>query len=199
MCLSRPRARPPRASDIDSIGAWIETAASIAGLEAQPSETTYAEFDRALHRLGPALLHVPTENGPAFLAILRDGRVLTPALEKIRVDPALVRSALCADAEAPVLAEIEEMLGRAGIPEARESRARDAILRERLSAKRIRGIWMLRLPPGASFWAQLRHARISRDASPRSRALTPFNISFGFSPGSWLAHTFCAARPIAPG
>jgi len=155
-------ATPPRDADISTLGRWLESAALSVGFEAQPSETTYAEFDRALLRMGPALLHVPTENGPAFLAILRDGRVLTPALDKVRIDPALVRSALCAEAEAPVLAEIEEMLSRAGIPDAQKARARDAILRERLSAKRIRGIWMLRLPPGASFGAQLGQSHIPR-------------------------------------
>ncbi len=62
----------------------------------------------------------------------------------------------------PHPARDRQTLHRAQIPPAKQTRARDAILRERLSAKRIRGIWLLRLPPGANFWHQLRHARIPR-------------------------------------
>ena len=88
------------------------------------------------------------------------GSILTSLGLKLHPDPAAIRSAICADAEAPILREIQEMLDRAQIPPAKQARARDAILRERLSSKRIRGIWLLRLPPGANFWEQLRHARI---------------------------------------
>ena len=152
--------QPPRASDIDSIGPWIETAASIARWETQPTETTYSEFEHDLQHMGPALLHVPTDAGPAFLAILADSTLLTPDLKKVRVDPAAIRTALCASFEAPLLREIQETLDRAKIPEPKQARARDAILRDRLSSHRIRGIWLLRLPPGADFWEQLRQARI---------------------------------------
>jgi len=51
-------------------------------------------------------------------------------------------------------------LERAQISSSRQARAQAGMLRERLGAQRIRGIWLLRLPPGTSFWAQLRHARV---------------------------------------
>ncbi len=138
--------------------AWIESAAQTLGLEAQPAETTYAEFELQLSHMGPALIAI----GPAFLVLLPDSTLLTPALTKVRIDPAVIRSALCATFEAPLLREIQETLDRAQIPPAKQTRARNAILRERLSSKRIRGIWLLRLPPGANFWKQLRHAHIPR-------------------------------------
>ncbi|HEX5228917.1 MAG TPA: hypothetical protein VFW44_14460, partial [Bryobacteraceae bacterium] len=153
--------QPPKAQNIDALGGWLESAALTIGVEAQPAETTYAEFERDFERLGPAILHVPTESGPAFLAILPGGAVLTPG-RKLRADPTAIRSAIWADAEEPILREIQEMLDRAQISAAKQSRAREAIMRERLGAKRIRGIWLLRLPPGANFWKQLRHARIPR-------------------------------------
>jgi ATP-binding cassette, subfamily B, bacterial len=152
----------PTPQGVDALAHWLESAALTIGFEAQPAETTYADFERDLPHMGPALLHVPTESGPAFLAILRGSIILTPDLRKVRADPALIRSALCAGFEAPVLSEIQETLARAEIPESKQSRARDAILKERLSSKRIRGIWLLRLPPGADFREQLRHARIPR-------------------------------------
>lgn len=153
--------QPPRVQDIDTLGRWLESAALSIGFETQPAETTYAEFERDFTRLGPAILHVPTANGPEFLAILPGGAVLAPG-GKLRADPAAIRSSICADAEEPILREIQEMLDRAQIPADKQARARAAILRERLGSKRIRGIWLLRLPPGANFWAQLRHARIPR-------------------------------------
>ncbi|MGA2880053.1 MAG: ABC transporter ATP-binding protein [Bryobacteraceae bacterium] len=147
---------------MDGLAHWLESAALTMGFEAQPAETPYSDFERHLSVLGPALLHVPTDAGPAFLAILPNSILLTPALTKVRVDPAVIRAALCASMEAPVLAEIQRMLDRAQIPPSKQARAREAILRERLSSRRIRGIWLLRLPPGANFREQLRHARVLR-------------------------------------
>jgi ATP-binding cassette subfamily B protein len=141
---------------------WIESAAQTLGFEAQPAETPYSDFERHLSVMGPALLHVPTGAGPAFLAVLPNSTLLTPDLQKVRADPAAIRAMLCGSFEAPALLEIQQLLDRAQIPPAKQSRARDAILRERLNSKRIRGIWLLRLPPGASFREQLRHAHVPR-------------------------------------
>jgi len=152
----------PILEGVDALAQWLESAALTIGFEAQPAETTYAEFDRHLRRLGPALVHVATENGPAFLAVLRGSKLLTPGLQEIRIEASIVRSALCADLEAPILREIKETLDRAHIPPGKQARVREGILRERLSSHRIRGIWLLRLPPGASFRGQLRDAHIPR-------------------------------------
>jgi ATP-binding cassette subfamily B protein len=153
---------PPSKTDLDSLSHWIESAALSMGFEAQPAETPYSDFERQLPRMGPAMIHVAAPDGPAFLAILPDGRLLTTDLQQVHVSPAAIRSALCSTLEAPVAREVQETLDRAKIPQSKQARARDAILRERLSSKRIRGIWLLRLPPGANFWEQLRHARIPR-------------------------------------
>jgi ATP-binding cassette subfamily B protein len=67
---------------------------------------------------------------------------------------------LCASFEEPAIREIQESLNRAQVPQSKQARALDAILRERFRNKRIRGIWLLRLPPGADFRAQLSRAGI---------------------------------------
>jgi ATP-binding cassette subfamily B protein len=157
-----PVAHPLLGADLDFLSHWIESTALSMGFEAQPAETPYSDFERQLHRMGPALIHIPTDSGPTFLALLPDGLLLTTDRKKVRVSPAAIRSALCSSMEAPVLREIQETLDRAKIPPSKQARARDAILRERLSSKRIRGIWLLRLPPSANFWEQLRHAHIPR-------------------------------------
>ncbi len=148
---------PPPNADLDSLGRWLESAALAMGFEAQPAESTYATFARDLARMGPALIYVAPANG--FLAIARDGSLLTPSGRQ-RLDAGAVRSALCAEFEVPVLQEIRKTLEQAQIPPARRARAEAGILRERLGMRRIRGIWLLRLPPGASFWVQLRQARV---------------------------------------
>ena len=157
-----PRLANPQSPIPNDLSHWLDSAALTMGFEAQPAETPYIEFEHHLRHIGPALIHVPTDGGPAFLAILPGGRVLTTDLTKVGADPAVIRTALCASFESPVLDEIQETLDLAGIPPSNQSRARDAMLRERLSTKRIRGIWMLRLPPSANFRQQLRHAHIPR-------------------------------------
>jgi len=141
---------------------WIESAAQTLGFEAQPAETPYSDFERHLSAMGPALLQVPTGAGPAFLAILPNSTLLTPDLQKVHAAPPALRAMLCGSFQAPAMLEIQQLLDRAQIPPAKQARARDAILGERLSSKRIRGIWLFRLPPGASFREQLRHAQVPR-------------------------------------
>lgn len=153
---------PPPEADLDSLARWIESAALTMGFEAQPAETTYADLERHLRQMGPALLQISGEEGAAFLAVLAGTKLLTRDLEKVRFDPAVIRAAVCASIEAPALGEIETTLQRANIAASKQARARHAILRERLGSKRIRGIWLLRLPPGANFREQLREAHIPR-------------------------------------
>ena len=157
-----PILNPQSPADLDSLAHWLESAALTLGFEAQPAETPYADFERHLPTHGPRAHPHPTESARHFSRFFPAQRCSRPISTKVRVDPAVIRSALCADIEAPILREIQETLDRAQIPPAKQARARDAILRERLSAKRIRGIWLLRLPPGANFRQQLRHAHIPR-------------------------------------
>jgi ATP-binding cassette subfamily B protein len=128
------------------------------GLEALAIEMSYAYFQRQLPTMGPALLKVPGEDG--FLAILAKSTLLSPDRRKVPMDSAAIRSALCSEMEMPVLKQIHEILQRAEVPASKQAGARDVILRERLSATPIRGIWLLRLPPAANFWLQLRQARV---------------------------------------
>jgi len=140
---------------------WLESAARSLNLEAQPVEIPYPDFERHLAKLAPAIFCIPCHEGDRFLILVRGLFAITPARERVRISPQAVRSVLCAEMEAPVLKEIQDMLHRAGIPADKQGRACSAILRERFSTRRIRGIWILRLPPSANFWRQLRQARVS--------------------------------------
>ncbi len=152
-------------ADAEALGRWIEAAADCLGLEAEPLEAPYGEAEQLVRNAGPALLRLPGKDEPRFLALLDGQRmvsVLGPDLTVHRLQPEVVRTALCQALEAPVAAEVDRLLNEAGVPERRWSRAREAILRELLSSERLAGSWLLRLPPGAPFWQQLHQARLSR-------------------------------------
>lgn len=148
--------------DDQALCEWLEAAARWLDLEAQPIETPYRDFERQVARMGPALLRI----GPGFLVICRASlrratvTVLAPDLKKYKIATAAIRSALCAEMEAPIAQQVQKLLDQAGVPAAQQAKARDAILRERFSVKPMRGIWLLRLPPSANFRLQLRQARV---------------------------------------
>src|SRR5438034_1357777 len=62
--------------------------------------------------------------------------------------------------EAPLRAEVEQLLQDLGVTKRRHAWAQLTMLGEQLSAQRLRGCWLLRLPADASFWRQMRQARL---------------------------------------
>ena len=165
----------PRPSDDAASGAgglstedldpWIERVADRLGLEVESAEASYGEVADLARSCGPALLRIPDPDGTGgearLLVILdhRRGRVrlLGPDLTIYRVTVAAVVDALCREIEAKVAPRVEKFLGRLDIAPRRLGRARAALLGERLRQVRIRGCWLLRLPPGSNFWRQLKH------------------------------------------
>ena len=150
----------------EALTRWIEAAAGCLGLEAEPVDAPYAEVEQLVRRAGPALLRWPGPGEPRFLALLGGRRravsILGPDRVVHRLQSEVLRTALCQTIELPLVAEVTRLLDEAGVPKRRQARARAAILRERLSPVRLDGCWLLRLPPGASLWGQVRHARLPR-------------------------------------
>jgi ATP-binding cassette subfamily B protein len=127
-------------------------------IETQPVETPYPDLESQLPKMAPAIIAV----GSGFLIIVHKLTLLTPTGKKIRIPASTIRAALCSEIETPAIAQIDALLMRAKIPAEKLAQTRAAILREQLSSKLIRGIWLLRLPPSANFWQQLRQARVPR-------------------------------------
>jgi hypothetical protein len=71
-----------------------------------------------------------------------------------------VCTALRRDLEAPLAAEVDWLLFEAGVPKRRQARAPTAIMRARLGSRFTCACWLLRLPPGASFWQQARQVHL---------------------------------------
>ena len=124
----------------------------------------YAEVEVLVRSAGPALLRLPTTEKPGWLVLLGSQRrrvtLLGPDLRVRRVAVEMVRTAVCQAIEAPLLAEVDQVLAGVGIAGRRHARARRTMLRERLSAERLGRCWLLRLPAGASFGRQLRQAHV---------------------------------------
>jgi ATP-binding cassette subfamily B protein len=145
------------------IGQWIETTARQFELEAEPVGTSYANLLEFVHGAGPAILRLPGTTvleEIRFVVLLkaRRNRVLAlgPDLREHRIDATALVDALRGDIEAPIAAETDQLLTDAGIPRRRRKHARRAILAQRLSDVIVPNCWMLRLPPSASFAAQMR-------------------------------------------
>jgi len=148
----------------DSLGSWIESAASWLGIEAEPTEVSYAEVGRLVRGVAPAILRISVDGEARFIALVRSGRhvsVVTPDHRAVMLEGETVRSALCREWEAPLEGELAKVL--AHVPLDRHEIVRAAILRERLGSVRIGGCWLLRMPAGSSFARQVRQAGLVRN------------------------------------
>jgi len=137
---------------------WVEAAASWLGLEAEPFEVDHGEVEGMLLRAAPAIVRLSAEGRFLLLVGRRGGAitVVTPELKVVRVRARMVRDALCHAMEAPVAAQLGTWLGGV-VPDPRHRRrVLDQSVRELLQKERVTGCYMIRIPPGASFWAQMR-------------------------------------------
>jgi ATP-binding cassette subfamily B protein len=191
---------PPEGLAGERLGAWIEAAAGPLGLEAEPVEARYPEADRLVIAAGPALLRIPGGDGPQFLALLGGRRrvaALTPDLRIAHLAPGAVRAALCREAEAPVIGQIERVLDRVGVRGRRRRRARAVMLRERLASESIGGCWLLRPAGWTGLGPQAREARL---APPLVQLLAGQALEAGLWVVSWwLLGWMALAGRIEPG
>lgn len=150
----------------NALSGWVESTAGLLGLEAEPVETTHREIESFLEGAGPALVPIPDNGERRYLALIggkgRNLLILAPELSTHRLRRKIVCDAIAAELEAPLEQTVENLLAKAGVSPRRLSRARAAVLGERLSEARVSGGWLLRLGPGSSFWKQLRFARLPR-------------------------------------
>lgn len=154
----------PVGGDSQALPEWIDAAAQRLGLEAELVDASYETIDQMLRSAGPALVQIQANGEAKFFAVLRGNRksvwLLSPNLKVTSVGRKEIRTALLESVEAPLQQQIHSLLADAGIARRRQARAREALLRECLRSRPIVNCWMLRLPPGASFWRQLRQAGI---------------------------------------
>ncbi len=148
-----------------SLGPWIERVAEWLGIEAEAVGASFMATAALVRGAGPAIVLLRVRSETRLLVLVRGTKksvfVLDPELQ-IRSFPVLaIRDALCRPLEAPLLESVDALLERAGVPLRRRSRARAALLAERLVRERIE-CWVMRLAPGAPFGQQLQDARVPR-------------------------------------
>ena len=152
------------AAEADDLPRWVEWAGARLGIEAEPVETTVAEFAAFAAGAGPALIHFAADEGPSFVLLLSSSggtlHLLGPDLKMHRCPAELLRVAMCWRYEAPLRVEMDRLLALADLPQRQHARVRTALLHERLAGQPLAACWLLRLAPTAGFWCQLAHARL---------------------------------------
>src|SRR5262245_30267869 len=98
----------------EALQRWLEAVAAWFGVAAEPVEVLYAEVESLVRGAGPALLRLPGREKPGFLALLgyqrRQVRLLGPDLVMHRVSVEALCTACCHGVEAPLVAEVEQVL-----------------------------------------------------------------------------------------
>ena len=153
-------------ADDNIIDQWMAIATQKIGIEAEAVEFSYSELEQKLQKINPALIRLPGEDAPHFLAVLKGNKngikVITPDYTVRRIHPTQLRNVLAYDLEAPLVEPIQTLLTDAGVPSVRQAGTKTAILGEQLGSVPIGGFWLLRLSPGDDFLKQIRHANLPR-------------------------------------
>jgi ATP-binding cassette subfamily B protein len=158
-----PLGDEPKQHEIDR---WLDWAGPQLGIEVEPLEAAGAELMALLRGAGPALLRYPHAGQLHVLLLLkadtRCARLIGPDRKIRKCSLDALRSALTADVEGPLLADVETLLRQARLRKRARLRVKSALMQERIAARRFDGCWMLRLPPTSRFRAQLSRARLPR-------------------------------------
>ena len=138
---------------------WFDWAAEHLGIEATLVQTPVAEMPDFLRAGGPAIFpsSLYETRGVFLLVGWKRGRpqMLAPDLRIRPCDPEHLRRLMSWTREGPLMPQVTRLVRAIGIDPARESRIRDAVLREQLALHQVERIWVLRLSLSASFWRQL--------------------------------------------
>src|SRR5688572_8681132 len=148
---------------------WLDYVGASFGIEVEPVLASGAETEEMLRAAGPALLRYREteqreEIEPSILLLLRanahSAHLLSPDLQVVKIQLETVRACLCADAERPVIADVEALLNQTDITGRQRTKIKRRLIQERMAGQRIAGCWLLRTPPSASFSKQLAQAQL---------------------------------------
>jgi ATP-binding cassette subfamily B protein len=156
----------PATLDREGMVRWIDTAAHTLGLEAEALHLTYGHVDEVVTAAGPALLYVGDAADPRVIALVGrkgdDAAVIALDHATIRVPRRAIEGALMRDVYADNGARVDDLLDRAKVSGRRRERAREVLIREPVAQVSFEAGWLIRMPPSAPFFGQVRHARLAR-------------------------------------
>ncbi len=128
------------------------------GLELEAVETNWNSVRGMVQGSAPSILTVDTSSEPYYLLLVGRGRRAVDVIDldgrRRSVAVSTICKALFAREAVPIVAETERLVDEIRVNERRRRRLIDAIVHERLRARRIRRCWLIRIPPGTSFWVQ---------------------------------------------
>ncbi len=134
---------------MERAAAWFEIEAELFGIQGSRVEIDLAQSAPAMLSLSPAVfVALLAVQGTRAKLLAPDGSVRTISFEELRAN-------LCREKETPHEAEVDAMLDTCELSGVARSKARAALLRERLHDDWIL-VWQLRARPGARFWSQMR-------------------------------------------
>jgi ATP-binding cassette, subfamily B, bacterial len=162
IAAAAPAARNPPSGDEAALDRWLSAAGAQLGVEVEPVVATNREAEGALGSLFPALVQI----GDRVLLVLgRRGRALVclgPDGDPATVARRDVALALQSEHAGPHLEKITSLMAKSALPEPAQRRAGAAMLAEFLAQTKVLRGWLLRLPPAASFFRQVRGAGLLR-------------------------------------
>jgi ATP-binding cassette subfamily B protein len=148
---------------------WLDHVGATFGIEVEPVLASGAEVEEMLRAAGPALLRYREVDEqepiqPSILLLLRTSanwaHLLSQDLRVVKLPLETIRACLCADAERPVIADVDALLNRTDIGGRQRTKIKRMLIQERMAGQRIAGCWLLRTPPAASFSNQLFQAHL---------------------------------------
>lgn len=164
--LARAAGLPLRSSHQATGDCEIPDAAASLGLEADAVDTTVGGVDGFLRASGPAIVRVGSES---LLMLVRSRgrslRIVRPDHRIVWVGRDAVRQAIVEPEVAQLRAETARLVEAAGVAAAKRTSVAEALLDERVRARKLAAGWVIRIPLGASFHEQLVAAGARRRAA----------------------------------
>ncbi len=182
--------------DRAAFGKWLETTASMLGLEAEAIATNYAQMESLISSAAPAIFLLKVAEQQMLLAVLARRReelvVLGLEGKEYRITCASLQALICEPFETPLVPEIDHLLAEAGFSSPQKKKARAALLRERLRDRWFGDCWMLRLRMSQSLWQQARAEKIPT-------RFAQFVLSYAGYYGLWITSWALVGRGALQG
>jgi ATP-binding cassette, subfamily B, bacterial len=149
----------------EQLRAWVEASAQGLGLEAAPFAVTYAEVELVLASAAPALLLLEGEPGQMAFLFLRQGGSRTVALlgpdgSVRRLPVTKIAQGLRQAVERRMAAEVHPMLDMLRVESKQRARGKTLLTADRMRDYPVALGFRLSHSPTASFWQDLKAARV---------------------------------------
>ncbi|MFO0667930.1 MAG: ABC transporter ATP-binding protein [Polyangiaceae bacterium] len=171
----------------ESVAEWLNAAATSLKVEIESVSTKYADAEGLLRSCGPAILRVRDGQTERYLAVVRATRrgvrVATPSGRTAVLDFDEVLNAAMQPITEWAFPLLDGWLEAASVPPSERPRLRDRLLRQQLGGQVATVGWIVRLPPSAPVFAQLRHDGALAGAGLYGLCML-LELLFGY--GAWL-------------